>query len=128
MAEIICIARGTATLGRFKQNADGTTTKESDAQWEPSPNGGSVGIFKMDADTNKVLGPVELFGDWQASDYLARVLELLGPGRANDLPPLKHIIRKMDEDGVDVCDYCGGLLCSDCVVKAWRIAAEADEE
>lgn len=120
MSEIICIGRGTATLGRFKRHEDGTTTKESDAQWEPSPFGGSVGIFKMDADTNKVLGPVELFGDWQAAEYLERIMELLGPGRTTNLPPLEGIVKKMAEDGMDLCDYCGGLLCTDCIVKAWK--------
>ena len=127
MAEIICIGRGTATLGRYTRHEDGTTTQDIGAHWEPDAGGGSVAIFKMDADTNKVTCPAEVFGDWQAAEYLGRVLELLGPGRAPNLPHLREIVYHMSNDGLDICDYCGGLLCcAECIVKDWK--QESEEE
>lgn len=123
MAEIVCIGRGTATLAQYKIHEDGTKTLETKANWQPSQGGGSIAIFKMDADTNKVTTSAEVFGDWQAVEYLGRVLELLGPGRRTNLPPLESIIKSMTEGTFftecPLLEHCPAEICADCIVQEW---------
>ena len=96
---IISIGVGTCTLGRRQLDKDGNVVKET-----------------MEQD-----GPVEIFGDWQAGDYLARVVELIHPNRQINVPDLAAMVRGAAEDGLDLCEYCQApYMCRDCIVKKWK--------
>lgn len=118
---IISIGVGTCTLGRRQLDKDGNVVKETPASWEADPEGGSVAIVPLNPETMEQDGPVEIFGDWQAGDYLARVVELIHPNRQINVPDLEAMIRRAALDGLDLCDYCEDCyMCRDCIVKEWK--------
>ena len=117
---IICIGKGTTTLGTSKTNQAGAITERTAAKWEPDPQGGSVCLWQANPNTMEPMGAAEVFGDWQAAEYLGRVLELLNPGRGIDVPKLPQMIRRAMADGVNICDYCGDFNCRDCIVNDWK--------
>ena len=65
-------------------------------------------------------GPAEVFGDWQAAEYLARVLEMIHPSRQINVPNLEAMIRQATKDGFNICDYCPDFNCRDCIVNEWK--------
>ena len=118
---IISIGVGTCTLGRRQVDRDGNVASETPARWEADPAGGSVAIVSLNPETMEQDGPVEVFGDWQAGQYLAKVLEMLQPTRKTNLPDLEAMIRRAAMDGLDLCDYCEDCyMCRDCIVKEWK--------
>lgn len=118
---IISIGVGTCTLGRRQVDRDGNVASETPARWEADPAGGSVAIVSLNPETMEQDGPVEVFGDWQAGQYLAKVLEMLQPTRKTNLPDLEAMIRRAALDGLDLCDYCEDCyMCRDCIVKEWK--------
>lgn len=118
---IISIGVGTCTLGRRQLDKDGNVVKETPASWETDPEGGSVAIVPLNPETMEQDGPVEIFGDWQAGDYLARVVELIHPNRQINVPDLEAMIRRAAMDGLDLCEYCEDCyMCRDCIVKEWK--------
>lgn len=118
---IISIGVGTCTLGRRQLDKDGNVVKETPASWEADPEGGSVAIVPLNPETMEQDGPVEIFGDWQAGDYLARVVELIHPNRQINVPDLEAMIRRAAMDGLDLCEYCEDCyMCRDCIVKEWK--------
>ena len=120
---IISIGVGTCTLGRRQVDRDGNVASETPARWEADPAGGSVAIVSLNPETMEQDGPVEVFGDWQAGQYLAKVLEMLQPTRKTNLPDLEAMIRRAALDGLDLCDYCEDCyMCRDCIVKEWKEA------
>ena len=118
---IISIGVGTCTLGRRQLDKDGNVVKETPASWEADPEGGSVAIVPLNPETMEQDGPVEIFGDWQAGQYLARVGELIHPNRQINVPDLEAMIRRAAMDGLDLCEYCEDCyMCRDCIVKEWK--------
>ena len=118
---IISIGVGTCTLGRRQLDKDGNVVKETPASWETDPEGGSVAIVPLNPETMEQDGQVEVFGDWQAGDYLARVVELIHPNRQINVPDLEAMIRRAAMDGLDLCEYCEDCyMCRDCIVKEWK--------
>jgi len=118
---LLIIGRGDANLGRVERDADGNVTKRINASWEPSPDGGSVAICKVDPDTMEPVGAAEVYGDWDAATYLTRVLELLGPGRPINIPDMAVIIKGAIREGFDPCDHCNRFApCQDCIITEWR--------
>lgn len=118
---IISIGVGTCTLGRRQLDKDGNVVKETPASWEADPEGGSVAIVPLNPETMEQDGPVEIFGDWQAGQYLARVVELIHPNRQINVPDLEAMIRRAAMDGLDLCEYCEDCyMCRDCIVKEWK--------
>ena len=118
---IISIGVGTCTLGRRQVDRDGNVASETPARWEADPAGGSVAIVSLHPETMEQDGPVEVFGDWQAGQYLARVVELIHPNRQINVPDLEAMIRRAAMDGLDLCDYCEDCyMCRDCIVKEWK--------
>lgn len=100
--------------------------KETPAQWEPDPAGGCVALWPINPETMKVDGAAEIYGDWDAAHYLARVVELIHPNRQINVPDLEAIIKSAAADGYDICDYCpdSGYSCRDCIVNEWKSAAD----
>lgn len=117
---IISIGVGTCTLGTRRTDKDGNVVSETKAKWEPDQKGGSVAIVPLNPDTMEPDGVAEVFGDWQAAQYLAKVVELIHPNRQINVPDLEAMIRRAAMDGVDLCEYCEDpYLCQDCIVKEW---------
>ena len=118
---VIAIGVGTCTLGRRQVDRDGNMVSETKAKWEADPAGESVAIVPLNPDTMELDGPAEVFGDWQAAQYLDRVVELIHPNRQINVPDLAAMVRAADKDGLDLCDYCQELgMCQDCIVKEWK--------
>jgi hypothetical protein len=65
-------------------------------------------------------GAAEVYGDWEAAQYLSRVVQLIHPNRKINIPDLEAMIRGAKKDGFDICDYCPDLNCRDCIVKEWK--------
>ena len=103
---IISIGVGTCTLGRRQVDRDGNVASETPARWEADPAGGSVAIVPQNPDTMEPDGAAEIYGDWQASSYLARAVELIHPNRQINVPDLEAMIRRANMDGPDLCEYC----------------------
>ena len=118
---IISIGVGTCTLGRKDVDKDGNVIKETPAKWEVDPEGSAVAIVPLNPETMEPDGMVEIFGDWQAGQYLARVVELIHPNRQINVPDLEAMIRRAAMDGLDLCDYCEDCyMCRDCIIKEWK--------
>ena len=118
---LISIGVGTCTLGRKQVDRDGNVVSETPAKFEVDPAGSCVAIVPLNPDTMEPDGPAEVFGDWQAGQYLAKVLEMLQPTRKTNLPDLEAMIRRAALDGLDLCDYCEDCyMCRDCIVKEWK--------
>ena len=118
---IISIGVGTCTMGRKQVDWDGNVVSETPAKFEIDPAGSCVAIVQLNPDTMEPDGPAEVFGDWQAGDYLARVLELIHPNRQINVPDLAAMVRGAAEDGLDLCEYCQvPYMCRDCIVKEWK--------
>lgn len=71
---IICIAKGTATIGMTTRGADGKIISQTPARWEHDPDGGCVALWTMNPETEEQEAPARIYGDWQASEYLGDVL------------------------------------------------------
>ncbi|MEG2175620.1 MAG: hypothetical protein RRY97_02000 [Oscillibacter sp.] len=117
---MVFIGVGTATLGRCTKNAAGEIVSQTPASWEPNPAGGCVAIAPLDPEKMEPTGAAEIFGDWDAAGYLARVLEQIRPTKPVNVPDLSAIIKAATRDGVDVCKYCKGFNCSECIMNKWK--------
>ena len=118
---IISIGVGTCTMGRRQTDRDGKVVSETPAQWVVDLAGGSVAIVPLNPDTMEPDGAAEIYGDWQASSYLARVVELIHPNRQINVPELATMVRAANKDGLDLCEYCPDpYMCRDCIVKEWK--------
>lgn len=120
----IYLATGHAIMGRTDRDKDGNVIKEIPAKFEFADDGGCVAIGPLDPETGIPQTISNLFGDWDAAGYMAMVLELLKPTRPVNIPDFASIIQAAIKDGVDVCDYCQGLNCSECAVQEWKENAE----
>lgn len=97
---IICIAKGTATIGLTTRGADGQIISQT---------------------------PARIYGDWQASEYLGDILAELKPRRKVNLPDFPAIVRAAMADGMDICVYCQSFGCNECIVNEWK-SERSDEE
>lgn len=123
---VIGIGVGAATMGRREIGTDGQVIRETPAKWEVNPAGGCVAIWPMNPETMKPDGAAEIFGDWDAAHYLARVVQLIHPNRQINVPDLEAVIRVAAKDGFDICDYCPDCNCRDCIVNEWK--GDPDDE
>ncbi len=120
----IFIGRGDCQLGRTRRDKHGNVVEQTGAKWEPNAEGGCVAICELDAEKMEPVGTAEVYGDWDAAHFLARVLDKLGPGRPANIPDFRAILKKAmaDGEGKDFfCDYCEryGYSCRDCIVTEW---------
>ena len=119
---IFFIGRGKCHLGRTDRDKDGNVVKVVPAHFDFDSDGGSVAMGVLDPETMQPSGMVEyLYGDYDAAGYLAKVLELLKPGRQVNIPDLKAIVKEAYDEGNDlICDYCKKLNCPDCIIREWK--------
>lgn len=117
---MIFMGVGNAHLGVVKHDAAGNVISKTEPHWEPEEAGGCVAMGLLDPETMRPDGAAEIFGDWDAARYLARVLELLHPNRQINVPDLAAMIRVACKQGVDICDFCPDCNCRDCIVNEWK--------
>ena len=117
---LIGIGVGTAHMGSMKTGPHGEVLSVTPARWETEPAGGCVAIWPLNPETMEQDGPAEVFGDWQAADYLARALEMIRHSRQINVPNLEAMIRQATKDGFNICDYCPDFNCRDCIVNEWK--------
>ena len=120
----IFIGRGDCRLGRTRKDAAGNVVEQTGAKWEPNAEGGCIVICDMDPEKMETTGAAEVFGDWDAAHFLARVLEKLGPGRPANIPDFRAILAGYVDDTGErdiFCEYCDrrGCACQDCIVTEW---------
>lgn len=60
---IICIAKGTATIGMTTWGADGKIISQTPARWEHDPDGGCVALWTMNPETEEQEAPARIYGD-----------------------------------------------------------------
>lgn len=120
---VIGMGIGDATMGRRQTDAAGNVISEMPAKWTENPAGGCVAIWPVNPETMRPDGAAEIFGDWDAAHYLARVLELLHPNRQINVPDLAAMVRAAYLQGVDICHYCQDCNCRDCIVNEWKVDA-----
>lgn len=118
---IISVGVGVCTLGRRQTDKDGNVVSETPARWEADQDGSCVAIIPLNPETMERDGQVELYGDYDAASYLARVVELIHPNRQINVPDLPAMIRAAEKDGLGICEYCQHpYMCRDCIVKEWK--------
>ena len=117
---MIVIGVGTTQLGSMRTAPNGDVVSVTPAVWKPDSKGGSVAIWPLNPETMEQDGPAEVFGDWQAAEYLARALEMIRPSRQINVPNLEAMIRQATNDGFNICDYCPDFNCRDCIVNEWK--------
>ena len=59
---IICIAKGTATIGMTTRGADGKIISQTPARWEHDPDGGCVALWTMNPETEEQEAPARIYG------------------------------------------------------------------
>lgn len=119
---MIFIATGTCTLGMTKRDKDGNVESSTPARFTWDDKGGSVAIGYMDPASKEINEEsVSIFGDWDAAGYLSKALQLIKPRRSVNIPDFKAIVNALwEKDRTDVCDYCRGYNCRDCIVNEWK--------
>ncbi len=53
--------------------------------------------------------------------------ELIEPKRQTNIPNFGKIISRAYKDGFDVCQYCDGLQCQNCIVDEWKNETEDEQ-
>ena len=120
------VARGNCLLGTVRRDADENIVEQTAAKFEPDAEGGCVAICELDPETMEPVSVSEVYGDYQAAHYLARILEKLGPGRPVNFPDFQTILKRAVLNGADddfFCEYCGlygSYDCRDCIVTEWK--------
>lgn len=127
---MIFIAKGNAYIGQIKRDQDGNITEQIPPRFEETPDGSCVAVGIINSETNEQEGAAEIFGDWQAAQFLAKTLEYIAPKRPVNLPDFKEIVRRAYDDGTDICEYCGldFSRCRDCIVEEWKNETEEESE
>lgn len=122
-ATAIFLAKGTATVGQIRTDKGGNIIEKVPSQFTFSKKGECVAIGSLDPETNLPTSISNVYGDWDAAGYLGKVLELMNPDRAINIPDFRAIIQEIwERRSVDVCEYCptAGYACRDCIVNEWR--------
>lgn len=127
---MIFIAKGVCHLGRVEKDKDGNVTEEIPPYFEEKPDGSSVVVGIINSETKEQEGDADIFGDWDAAQYLTKVLQLIAPKRPVNIPNFKEIVRNAYNDGTDICEHCSRdfIFCRDCIVEEWKNETEEDQE
>lgn len=121
---LIFLAKGNARMGMNRVDKDGKITESILPKFETAPDGGCIAIGELDSDSMEQNGAADIFGDYDAAGYLAKVLELLKPSRQINIPDFRDILRasQADHDRDYFCEHCRdfGHRCLNCIVTQWR--------
>ena len=118
----VFLVRGNAYMGANKIDADENVTESTPARFETQEDGSCVAVGKFDPDTGTIQGIDGVYGDFHASGYLKKTLEMLHPDRQLDVPDFKSIFKTALREGdLDyICEYCPRCDCRDCIVNIWK--------
>lgn len=122
--EIVFLAKGHCQLGMSTHDNNGNIIESKPATFTVAADGPCVAVGTLDSETMEQTGEIALYGDWDASGYLKETLERLAPNRQHNIPNLEQIVKAMNADGVDVCDYCQEMKCSECILKMYKESEE----
>ena len=126
---VVFLMTGNCTLGSTRQDKDGNVIEHKPAQFTADDAGSCVAVGLLDPETMKPVGPVDsVYGDWDATGYLGKALELLSPGRKTNIPDLKSMVQNLWKvDRIDICEHCQDYLnCRDCIAQEWKEQIEDD--
>lgn len=135
----IYLSVGNVTIGTTKTDKDGKVISKTKPQFEEDPDGacivvGKAKFGKIDPCGQDILVPdknVDVYGNWQAAEYLKCAVELLQPSRPINIPNFRAIVREAVRQGVDICECCdpganqkdGDIwhtpFCGDCIAREW---------
>ena len=128
------MAHGTVHLGVIRR-LEGGKEETVPPKFEEDDKGGCIIVgkakFEDQGDSFKMVqdGPADVFGDFDAWGYIHRIVELLQPVRAINMPDFEELVKHQARHGGDICGGCtGGRSCSDCLVQQWKDEAEEEEE
>lgn len=117
---MVFLATGHFTIGRATHDKDGNIVQSVPPKFEFADDGPCVAVGLLNHETMQQIGSAELFGDYDAANYLGRVMEYLSPRRTPNIPDFQSIFNKMTADGINVCEYCDGNHCGNCIVRDWE--------
>ena len=118
---LIFLATGRATMGINKRDKDGNIIEKVPARFEFENGGPCVAVGELDPETMQVKGDVDLFGDWQAAEYLEEAMKKLKPRRPVNIPDFKALIQEAYTAAGEhtVCFMCPAINCRECIVNEW---------
>ena len=118
----VFLATGDVYFGERRMDENGNVTEVVAPRFEPKPHGSCVVVSEMNPESLENVGDADIFGDYDAAGYLGRVLEILQPARALNVPDLKGIFKSALEAGDTdyICEYCPRYDCRDCIVREWK--------
>ena len=128
---MVFLARGNFTIGCSTTDKQGNVVESTPSHFDIDPEGGCVAVGLIDDETGQPKPGADLFGDYQAAEYLSKALELLGPGRPINLPDIKAMVlqQKGTPDEDFICDRCmelpGLYDCQFCIVNEWKEDTDA---
>jgi hypothetical protein len=107
---------------------NGNATEVKAPRFEPKPHGGCVIVGEIDPESMESVLDADIYADWDAAGYLGKVLEILQPERALNVPDLREIFKRALREGDTdyICEYCERCDCRDCIVRQWK--EDQDEE
>lgn len=117
---MIFLCTGDYHLGRIEKDIDGNVIKETSPHFEENDKGGCVIVGRLNPETKEQIDSADIFGNYKASAYLKKTLELLQPNRSVDIPNFKEIFLSAFNDGFDICDYCKDFQCANCIIEEWK--------
>lgn len=121
---MIFLTTGNYTLGCTTRDKDSNIIKQTQPKFEPDDKGGCVIVGKLNPDTMEQIGSADIFGNYNATAYLKKALDLLSPNRAVDVPNFKEMYLNAFLDGQDFCDYCQDCQCNNCIIAEWKEEVE----
>jgi hypothetical protein len=117
---MIFLEKGNLYLGHRIFDNNGNVIEQTEPKFESDDSGTCVIVGVLDSKTKKQVGKADIFGDFNATGYLKKVLELLAPERTIDIPNFKRIFAAAFNDDVNLCDYCNEFQCNNCIVSKWK--------
>ena len=117
---MIFLEKGNFYLGRGIFDNNGNVIEQTEPKFVSDDSGTCIIVGVLDSETKKQVGKADVFGDFNATGYLKKVLELLAPERTIDIPNFKRIFAAAFNDDINICDYCNEFQCNNCIVSKWK--------
>lgn len=86
---MIFLEKGNFYLGCRMADNNGNVTEQTEPKFVSDDSGNCVIVGVLDSETKEQVGKADIFGDFNATGYLKKVLELLAPERTIDIPNFK---------------------------------------
>ena len=112
----VIVERGVYYLGRCTTNEKGEKISEIPPKWEADSAGRAVIVCPVDSETREPLCAADICSASSTDLLLEYLLKALGLEKSG--PDFVGILKAMNEDGIDPCQYCkaGSGVCADCAL------------